>query len=72
MLTIRQVIGQITYSKRHGFVERNQDIDGMVGYLGRLFSYVAPVRIKDLAEPLQQLTWATYRLDRCHGLTCCS
>ncbi|KAG9776578.1 benzoate 4-monooxygenase cytochrome-like protein P450, partial [Aureobasidium melanogenum] len=37
------VIGQITYSKRHGFVEKNEDIDGMVGYLGRLFSYVAPV-----------------------------
>ncbi|EXJ89042.1 hypothetical protein A1O3_02106 [Capronia epimyces CBS 606.96] len=37
------VIGQITYSKRHGFVERNEDIDGMVGYLGRLFSYVAPI-----------------------------
>ena len=37
------VIGQLTYSKRHGFVERAEDVDGMVGYLGRLFSYVAPV-----------------------------
>lgn len=37
------VIGQITYSKTHGFVDKNEDIDGMIGYLGRLFSYVAPI-----------------------------
>jgi cytochrome P450 len=37
------VIGCMTYSKSHGFVERNEDVDGMVGYLGRLFSYVAPI-----------------------------
>ncbi|MCJ1307251.1 hypothetical protein MMC25_000897 [Agyrium rufum] len=37
------VIGNITYSKRHGFVDRGEDVDGMVGYLGRLFSYVAPI-----------------------------
>ena len=38
------VIGQITYSKSHGFVDRAEDVEGMVGYLGWLFSYVAPVR----------------------------
>ncbi len=37
------VIGEITYSRRHGFIERGEDVDGMVQYLGRLFSYVAPV-----------------------------
>lgn len=37
------VIGEITYSKRHGFVDRGEDVDGMVKYLGGLFSYVAPV-----------------------------
>ena len=37
------VIGQITYSKSHGFVDRGEDVDGMVSYLGKLFSYVAPV-----------------------------
>jgi cytochrome P450 len=37
------VIGQITYSHPHGFVSTNTDIDGMIGYLARLFSYVAPV-----------------------------
>ena len=38
------VIGEITYSKRHGFIDSGKDVDGMVGYLGKLFSYVAPVR----------------------------
>jgi hypothetical protein len=38
------VIGEITYSKRHGFVEKNEDIDGIVAYLSWLFLYVAPVR----------------------------
>ncbi|KAL9114983.1 MAG: hypothetical protein Q9227_001226 [Pyrenula ochraceoflavens] len=37
------VIGQITYSKRHGFIDTGKDVDGMVGYLGKLFSYVAPI-----------------------------
>ncbi|MCJ1264131.1 hypothetical protein MMC22_004002 [Lobaria immixta] len=37
------VIGEITYSRRHGFVDRYEDIDGMVDYLGKLFSYVAPI-----------------------------
>lgn len=37
------VIGQITYSKQHGFVDKNEDIDGMIAYLGRLFSYIAPI-----------------------------
>ncbi|CCF41908.1 cytochrome P450 [Colletotrichum higginsianum] len=37
------VIGEITYSKRHGFIEKNEDIDGIVAYLGKLFLYVAPI-----------------------------
>ncbi|KAK3316046.1 cytochrome P450-like protein [Apodospora peruviana] len=37
------VIGEITYSKRHGFVEKNEDIDGIVAYLTKLFLYVAPI-----------------------------
>ncbi|KAK5303668.1 hypothetical protein LTR99_005430 [Exophiala xenobiotica] len=42
------VIGQITYSKRHGFLDRNEDVDGMIGYLGKLFGYVAPVSLWSL------------------------
>ncbi|KAL8889454.1 MAG: hypothetical protein Q9215_003289 [Flavoplaca cf. flavocitrina] len=44
------VIGAITYSKRHGFIDKVKDVDGMVRYLGWLFSYVAPnpiIRILD-------------------------
>ncbi|ROT36496.1 cytochrome P450 [Sodiomyces alkalinus F11] len=37
------VIGEITYSKRHGFVEKNEDIDGIIAYLTNLFLYVAPI-----------------------------
>ncbi|KAI0433726.1 cytochrome P450 [Xylaria sp. FL1042] len=37
------VIGEVTYSKRHGFLERNEDVDGIVSYLGSLFLYVAPI-----------------------------
>ena len=37
------VIGSITYSKRHGFIEKNQDIDGIVKSMARIFDYSAPV-----------------------------
>ncbi|KAH6685047.1 cytochrome P450 [Plectosphaerella plurivora] len=37
------VIGEITYSKRHGFIEHNRDIDGIIDYLTSLFLYVAPI-----------------------------
>ena len=39
------VIGEITYTKRHGFIEKNEDIEGIVDYLGKLFLYVAPVSL---------------------------
>lgn len=56
------VIGQITYSRRHGFVDKGEDIDGMVGYLGRLFSYVAPVGSRLKSEfPDYILISATHR-----------
>jgi len=42
------VIGEMTYSRRHGFLEENRDIDGIVKYLGSLFSYVAPVSSVEL------------------------
>ncbi|KAL8933100.1 MAG: hypothetical protein Q9211_005961 [Gyalolechia sp. 1 TL-2023] len=37
------VIGQITYSKPHGFIDRAVDVDGIIGFLGRLFDYFAPI-----------------------------
>jgi len=44
------VIGEMTYSKRHGFIEEDRDIDGIIGYIANLFDYVAPVR-KSLPYP---------------------
>ncbi|KAL4990831.1 hypothetical protein BDW68DRAFT_185338 [Aspergillus falconensis] len=37
------VIGSITYSKRHGFLEKNEDIDGILKSLARIFDYAGPV-----------------------------
>jgi cytochrome P450 len=37
------VIGSITYSQRHGFIERNEDIDGIIRQLARIFDYSGPV-----------------------------
>jgi len=37
------VIGEMTYNKRHGFLEENRDVDGIIDYLAGLFNYVAPV-----------------------------
>jgi cytochrome P450 len=37
------VIGSITYSKRHGFLEKNEDIDGILRQLARIFDYAGPV-----------------------------
>jgi len=38
------VIGEMTYSKRHGFLEENRDIDGIIDYVAALFDYAGPVR----------------------------
>lgn len=37
------VIGSITYSKRHGFIDKNEDIEGIVKSLSRIFDYSGPV-----------------------------
>ncbi len=39
------VIGEMTYSKRHGFLEENRDIDGIIDYVAALFDYAGPVRL---------------------------
>ncbi|KAF1839795.1 cytochrome P450 [Decorospora gaudefroyi] len=37
------VIGELTFSKRLGFVDKGMDVDGIIGDLERLLNYVAPV-----------------------------
>ncbi|KAM5358155.1 hypothetical protein ACJZ2D_015543 [Fusarium nematophilum] len=33
----------VNSAKRHGFIEKNEDVEGIVAYLSKLFLYVAPV-----------------------------
>ncbi|KAF2183228.1 pisatin demethylase [Zopfia rhizophila CBS 207.26] len=37
------VIGDLTWSKRLGFVEENKDVDGIIAFLGRFLSYAGPI-----------------------------
>lgn len=37
------VIGEMTYSKRFGFLEEDKDIDGIIGYIAGIFNYSGPV-----------------------------
>jgi cytochrome P450 len=37
------VIGELTWSKRLGFVEKNEDIDGIIGTLDKYLDYAGPV-----------------------------
>ncbi|EMD90464.1 hypothetical protein COCC4DRAFT_159916 [Bipolaris maydis ATCC 48331] len=37
------VIGELTWSKRLGFVEGNKDVDGIIGFLGQFLDYAAPI-----------------------------
>ena len=37
------VIGELTWSRRLGFVERNEDVDGIVAFISRFLSYAGPV-----------------------------
>jgi hypothetical protein len=37
------VIGDLTWSKRLGFVEEDRDVDGIVGFLQHFLSYAGPV-----------------------------
>lgn len=46
------VIGQVTFSKRLGFLERNEDVDGIVGAIADILTYAGtvcvPPRLKTL------------------------
>lgn len=37
------VITQVTYSRRVGFIDEHRDVDGIIAWLDRLFDYSAPV-----------------------------
>ncbi|KAK5173774.1 uncharacterized protein LTR77_002455 [Saxophila tyrrhenica] len=48
------VIGEITWSRRIGFVERDHDVDGIVKFIGDFLSYAAPVG----QMPFLDLIWS--------------
>ena len=50
------VIGELTWSKRLGFVEGNKDVDNIIGFLGKFFDYVAPVRLYVIVSHMPVLT----------------
>lgn len=37
------VIGELTWSKPIGFIEKNQDIDGIIGFISSFLDYAGPV-----------------------------
>ncbi|KAF2648704.1 pisatin demethylase [Lophiostoma macrostomum CBS 122681] len=37
------VIGDLTWSKRLGFVEENRDVDGIIAFLNKFLSYAGPI-----------------------------
>lgn len=39
------VIGDLTWSKRLGFIEENRDVDGIVAFLNKFLSYAGPVKV---------------------------
>lgn len=47
------VIGDLTWSKRLGFVEKNEDVEGIVEFIGRFLAYAGPVG----QMPLLDLVW---------------
>jgi cytochrome P450 len=47
------VIGEITWSKRIGFVDRDHDVDGIVKFIGDFLAYAAPVG----QMPFLDLVW---------------
>lgn len=50
------VIGDLTWSKRLGFVEENRDVDGIVAFLQKFLSYAAPVSRRTQHEYRDMLT----------------
>ncbi|KAJ5086944.1 Cytochrome P450 [Penicillium alfredii] len=54
------VIGSITYSKRHGFIDKNEDVDDIVAQLARIFDYAGPI---GQMPWLDKLLWKNPLLD---------
>jgi hypothetical protein len=47
------VMGTLTFSKRYGFLEKGQDVNGMLATIWTYMKTAAPVRITSVLFPLQ-------------------
>lgn len=59
MLTVRDkfdVVGEITFSKRLGFLEEGRDVEGIMASIWQWFEYVAIVRLSLDYTPRSSLT----------------
>ena len=61
------VMGEITFSKRLGFLERGEDVDGIMASIWNNFLYTAPVSGHN-PESKQAFPQRTLRSDKCLGL----
>jgi len=41
------VIGELTWSRRLGYIEKNEDVDGIIGFLQGFLNYAALVRYRE-------------------------
>ena len=60
------VMGEITFSRRLGFLEEAKDVDGIMASIWKLFQYSSWVKLIDLLESWQ--TANHIRLAKCPGL----
>jgi hypothetical protein len=47
------VIGELTWSKPIGFIEKNEDIDGIIGFISKFLDYAGPVIVHRLSSPFK-------------------
>lgn len=67
------VIGELTYSKRLGFVDKGVDVDGIIGNLEWLLNYAAVVRAWNHQTEVRKMLTKDFRWDKFLSSTaCCS
>jgi hypothetical protein len=66
------VIGELTFSKPLGFLEKGGDIDGIIEALEHMLDYSGKVINMDKSYSTLKLIKVSARSGKCHGLTICS
>ena len=60
------VIGELTWGKRIGFIEDNEDVSGIVAFIARFLEYAGPVSYISEESPIaSSRVDGEYRLARC-------